>query len=368
LAGCAHPLTDTQTAKVRSSQADPGNTTYLIEGREVQLVDGRDVTEIVPGAASKTVTQVFSQPVYGDVDGKGEADAALILVQTGGGSGTFYYAAAVLNAGSAWQGTNTVLLGDRIDPHDITIRKSLIIVTYNDRRLDEPMISTPTVEVTKYLSVEDGKLKEIAVGDGGSVVVEGWVIMGHEVHSFQPCQEDSDLWLLGISPALSEIMVEYRQAAADSPPYRPILMVLGGINAPRPRHGFGADYEAAFLATELIKIAPEEHCPNALIRIDSPAPGAQISFPLTVTGQARGNWFFEGDFPLLLTDSMGRTLAEDYASAQGPWMTEEFVPFTGTLKSPERSFNSWGWLILKKDNPSERRELDDAVKIPLFFK
>ncbi len=368
LAGCAGSSTPPQITEARSQRADPGNTTYRIEGQAVRLVDGRALTEILPGAASKTITRVFGQPVYGDLDGNGETDAALVLVQTGGGSGIFYYAAAALNAEGAWRGTSAVFLGDRIAPEDITIKEHLIIVTYSDRRRDDPMTAPPTVGVTKYLSVEDGKLEEIATPGDGATVAEGWVIIGHEVRSFLPCSDNRNLWLLGESPALPDIMAEYRRASADSLPYRPILMALVGMNAAPPKDGFGSDHETAFLATELIRVAPGEHCPNPLIRVDSPVPGAQISSPLKVTGLAWGTWFFEGDFPLLIKDTQGRTVAQGYATAQGPWMTQEFVPFSGTLEFPESVAGSWGSLILKKDNPSDRRELDDAVRIPLFFK
>jgi hypothetical protein len=48
-------------------------------------------------------------------------------------------------------------------------------------------------------------------------------------------------------------------------------------------------------------------------------------------------------------------------------MTTEFVPFSAVLRfqSPEPGP---GRLILKKDNPSDRRELDDALVVPVVFK
>src|SRR5690606_9479926 len=90
-----------------------------------------------------------------------------------------------------------------------------------------------------------------------------------------------------------------------------------------------------------------------LIRITTPKPGDTITSPLTITGEARGVWFFEGDFPIVLQDSNGEVVAEYYASAQGEWMTEDFVPFKSTLvfENPETT-NNKGTLILKKDNPS----------------
>lgn len=108
-----------------------------------------------------------------------------------------------------------------------------------------------------------------------------------------------------------------------------------------------------------------------LLRIDDPAPGMAISSPLSVRGEARGYWYFEASFPLILVDWDGRIIAQGIATAQGDWMTEELVPFTGelTFETPEYigDFSRRGALILKKDNPSGLPEHDDAFEIPVQF-
>jgi hypothetical protein len=45
----------------------------------------------------------------------------LLITHDPGGSGTFYYVAAAINVNKRYQGTNAVLLGDRIAPMDIGI-------------------------------------------------------------------------------------------------------------------------------------------------------------------------------------------------------------------------------------------------------
>ncbi len=110
-----------------------------------------------------------------------------------------------------------------------------------------------------------------------------------------------------------------------------------------------------------------------LIRVTTPVPGATVASPLEVEGEARGVWFFEGDFPLVLTDWDGRILAEHYATAQGDWMTEDFVPFSARLAfdSPyaadDPDFMRRGYLVLRKANPADRPEHDDALEIPVVF-
>lgn len=104
-----------------------------------------------------------------------------------------------------------------------------------------------------------------------------------------------------------------------------------------------------------------------LIRIETPRPNQKISSPLTITGQARGTWFFEASFPVVLTDWDGKIIAEGVATAQSDWMTENFVPFKATLEFNRPSYGDNGSLILKKDNPSGLPENDDALEIPILF-
>lgn len=110
-----------------------------------------------------------------------------------------------------------------------------------------------------------------------------------------------------------------------------------------------------------------------LIKLASPRPNDVISSPLNLKGEARGNWFFEASAPVVLTDWDGKIIAEHFITAKGEWMTENFVPFEGTLefKSPfqkgDPDFMKKGTLIVKKDNPSGLPEHDDALEIPINF-
>ncbi len=110
-----------------------------------------------------------------------------------------------------------------------------------------------------------------------------------------------------------------------------------------------------------------------LVTITTPIPNGVIESPLVVTGSARGTWFFEGSFPVTLTNWDGLIIAEGFATAAGEWMTTEFVPFTAVLEytSPYpaegQDFMKRGTLILKKDNPSGLPEYDDALEIPIRF-
>jgi hypothetical protein len=129
---------------------------------------------------------------------------------------------------------------------------------------------------------------------------------------------------------------------------------------------------AIIVVIALIVIFTPEASDDDIIEIYSPKDGDEIASPLTVTGKARGYWFFEGDFPVILTDWDGKIIAESFATAQGEWMTEDFVDFEGVIEfeKPEDvgEFSNRGSLIFQKDNPSDLPELDDAREMTVFFK
>jgi hypothetical protein len=139
---------------------DPLNATYVIDGQSVALVDGKAQAPAAPGSAEQVATTVFGQPVAGDLNGDGKSDAALMLVQDSGGSGTFYYIAAAINTPSGAIGTNAILLGDRIAPQNIAIQNGQIVANYADRNPGEPMTTQPSLGVTKYLSYQSSTLVE----------------------------------------------------------------------------------------------------------------------------------------------------------------------------------------------------------------
>jgi hypothetical protein len=106
---------------------------------------------------------------------------------------------------------------------------------------------------------------------------------------------------------------------------------------------------------------------HANIRVNAPSPGALITSPLTVAGEARGSWYFEASFPVRLVDAEGRELVVVPAQARGEWMTPNFVPFEVQLTFVPPS-SPGGLLILQKDNPSGLPEHADSLVIPVRFR
>ena len=103
-----------------------------------------------------------------------------------------------------------------------------------------------------------------------------------------------------------------------------------------------------------------------MIRVTTPLPDEIVVSPLSVTGMARGNWFFEASFPVRILDADGRELGVTPAIALEEWMTTDFVPFEARL-SFATSTTETGIMVLEKDNPSGLPEHADERRIPVRF-
>lgn len=95
------------------------------------------------------------------------------------------------------------------------------------------------------------------------------------------------------------------------------------------------------------------------IVVSAPLPGATVGSTFTVSGQARGTWYFEANFPIEVRDDNGIQLLISPVSADGEWMTEDFVPFSVTLTVPD--YSGPATLVLHKDNPSGLPEHDASI-------
>lgn len=115
------------------------------------------------------------------------------------------------------------------------------------------------------------------------------------------------------------------------------------------------------------EITPDPNETNILIKVTNPLPNDIVMSPLIVTGEARGNWYFEANFPVVFIYGPNeQDKVTTYATAQGDWMTEDFVPFTIEIEFPSTTAKT-GQLILKKANPSDLPENNNELVVPVKF-
>jgi hypothetical protein len=167
LAACS-PASQPQnaTSTGTAAEVDPQNATYLVDRKQVTLVNGVSEQEAAPGSATKIVTRYFGNAVDIDLNSDGLMDEGFLLTQDGGGSGTFFYAAVAINNSGGTQGTNAIFLGDRIAPQSTNVDLNnpvQFIVNYAERKASEPMTAQPSVAVSRTFKLQNGTLVEVGM-------------------------------------------------------------------------------------------------------------------------------------------------------------------------------------------------------------
>ncbi|KKP79922.1 MAG: hypothetical protein A2271_02650 [Candidatus Moranbacteria bacterium RIFOXYA12_FULL_35_19] len=153
------------------------------------------------------------------------------------------------------------------------------------------------------------------------------------------------------------------------------------INIPKKNKPVACTEEAKICpdGSAVSRIAPNcefAPCPEIVgiankIIITSLKPNDEIASPVLILGSAVGGWFFEGDFPGEVYDDNDKKLGSHFCSfisksENDTWMTEDFVDFRCEINFSEPKTEK-GYLLFKKDNPSDMRELDEEFKLPVKF-
>ncbi|OGG52630.1 hypothetical protein A3C20_00040 [Candidatus Kaiserbacteria bacterium RIFCSPHIGHO2_02_FULL_55_25] len=97
--------------------------------------------------------------------------------------------------------------------------------------------------------------------------------------------------------------------------------------------------------------------------VTSPLRGQAVSQTFPVFGEAPGNWYFEASFPIEVRDADNNKVGQGIAQAQGEWMTSEQVPFVAAVSVG--TYSGLATLVLVRDNPSDMRQYDDSLNIPI---
>ncbi len=114
------------------------------------------------------------------------------------------------------------------------------------------------------------------------------------------------------------------------------------------------------------EVTPPSPVDTANISVFTPLANAQVTSPLKVTGEAKGNWYFEAVFPVKLLDANNKVLAQAPAQAKADWQTQAFVPFEVTLTFAQPTTPT-GTLVLHNDNPSGDPARAQSVSVPVQF-
>jgi hypothetical protein len=141
------------SAAASAPNIDLADITYNVGGTSYALNDGVAITP-EPNSSAQDMLRLY-QATRGSLNGDGEQDAAAILINETGGSGTFYYLAVAFANGST---TPAILLGDRIETDSVAIQNGVVIVRYKDRDASQPFSTAPSINKIATYSVVNGAL------------------------------------------------------------------------------------------------------------------------------------------------------------------------------------------------------------------
>lgn len=138
----------------------------------------------------------------------------------------------------------------------------------------------------------------------------------------------------------------------------------------KARHGFVLTAAILAIALAAFFLLPSPaSAPTAFtsenVTVFFPLPETTLPRVFTVTGEARGTWYFEASFPVQVRDADSALVGQGIAEAKSDWMTTEFVPFTAEVTV--ENFSGPAMLVLLKDNPSGLPENADAVEFPIVI-
>lgn len=133
----------------------------------VRLVDGEYLQRYDESAATVRRVTLSDFVARGKLDGNPSEDAAVILIDQPGGSGTFYYLAALVRSGEGWESVTAVLLGDRIRIESLSVDSEdrEVSVTFLTRAAGVAMAAEPTVRQTRHYRAVAGSLVQLDAGD-----------------------------------------------------------------------------------------------------------------------------------------------------------------------------------------------------------
>jgi hypothetical protein len=95
--------------------------------------------------------------------------------------------------------------------------------------------------------------------------------------------------------------------------------------------------------------------------------GQKLLKDTKLTGEVRGNWYFEATFPVELRTGTSTVIWSGVATTGSNWMTTNFVPFSVMLNYTPFGTPTPAILVLKKDNPSGEPINNDELLIPVVL-
>ncbi|GAA0200378.1 hypothetical protein GCM10009123_04670 [Kangiella japonica] len=89
-------------------------------------------------------------------------------------------------------------------------------------------------------------------------MTKGNYMYGSEVSSFQPCDSESEFWVVGDEGITTELQNDYLEMV--NKPYEQVFVSFRGYQLEKANECFAADYDGQFKVTEVISLQKDDIC------------------------------------------------------------------------------------------------------------
>ena len=129
-----------------------------VEDTPIQFTDGEGQVAFGEGATERVHAGIVNDTVaFGDLDGDGITDAAVVVFISGGGSGTYVHLVAMLDRDGAPEQAAWAFLGDRVLVRDLAIANGGIVARTVTHRPSDGLCC-PSLEITRTFGLERDQL------------------------------------------------------------------------------------------------------------------------------------------------------------------------------------------------------------------
>jgi len=128
-------------------------------------VDGVYEEPVAPGSASEVSVALGTWHALGDLDGDGVADAAAVLIESGGGSGSFFDLAVVVARPLGPVHAAGAFLGDRVGIESVSIEAATVVVRMKAHRPGDPLCC-PSAETALRFRLDGSTLLRVGASTG----------------------------------------------------------------------------------------------------------------------------------------------------------------------------------------------------------
>lgn len=156
LASCAgrSPVDKARSSLTSEALKNASYRSEWLRSGKAKLTKGKYREKYTKDSASELVIKLTKRIAFGYLNEDSLEDAAVVLLTDPGGSGSFYYLAAVINRDGHPDNVATELLGDRVRIKSISVVWRDIVIDMIAHGLDDPLCCPSEQVVRKYRLLE----------------------------------------------------------------------------------------------------------------------------------------------------------------------------------------------------------------------